>query len=131
MLVKFEKTKNFWEEVDNMFKEINSYLDMNDNYSLKKYYDEKNNQYHINLLIPGFTKDEINISVENNILSVEGKTKNKNIEEIYSSNSVKQSFNIKDIDVNSINAELNDGILKIIYKLKEKDKPNKIKIDIK
>ncbi|WP_157154335.1 Hsp20/alpha crystallin family protein [Brachyspira murdochii] len=96
--------------------------------------DEKN--YCIEMDMPGVKKEDLDIGIKENILSISAKRKKvkksengESKEEVVSS--YEQSFNIstKGIDVENIEANLNNGVLKVILPKKEELKFEK-KINI-
>lgn len=99
---------------------------------------EGENAYHIELDLPGIKKEDIEITTEDNILTISGERKLKDetkkedyyrVESVYGKFS--RSFTLPEkIDMESIHAESSDGVLEVIIpKLKEEDtKPKKIEI---
>ena len=80
--------------------------------------------YVIELAIPGFEKDQINIKIENNVLNVTGNRTQKEYKKIvrneYDFLTFSRSFNLgKDVDQDSVSAEFVNGILTISLKKKE------------
>ncbi len=94
--------------------------------------------YHIEVDLPGIPKEDIEISTEDNVLTISGERKlkeEKKEEDYYKVESVygkfSRSFTLPEkIDTSAIQAEYNDGVLEItIPKLKEEEKqPKKIEI---
>ncbi len=94
--------------------------------------------YHIELDLPGIKKEDIEITTEDNVLTISGERKLKDevkeedyyrVESVYGKFS--RSFTLPEkIDVENIHAESKDGVLEVIIpKLKEEDtKPKKIEI---
>jgi HSP20 family protein len=94
--------------------------------------------YHIEVDLPGIKKEDVDISVEGNVLTISGERKVKDevkeddyykVESRYGKFS--RSFTLPEkVDVEDIHAESGDGVLEIIVpKLKEVEvKPKKIKI---
>ncbi len=94
--------------------------------------------YHVEVDLPGIKKEDIDINVEGNVLTISGERKVKDeikeddyykIESKYGKFS--RSFTLPEkVDVEDIHAESGDGVLEIIIpKLKEVEKkPKKIKI---
>jgi len=94
--------------------------------------------YHIELDLPGIKKEDIEITTEDNVLTILGERKLKDeakeedyyrVESVYGKFS--RSFTLPEkIDVENIHAESSDGVLEVIIpKLKEEDtKPKKIEI---
>ena len=94
--------------------------------------------YHVELDLPGIKKEDIEITTEDNTLTISGERKLKEEvreEEYYKVESLygkfSRSFTLPEkIDVENIHAESSDGVLEVIIpKLKEEDiKPKKIEI---
>ena len=100
---------------------------------------EHEKDFSIEMAMPGIPKDEIKISVENDILTVEkeeksqkeNKGENYTVKE-FSYSAFKRSFKLpKNIEESNIKSKYEDGILKIIVpKIKQKEKITKtIKIE--
>ncbi|WP_297206899.1 Hsp20/alpha crystallin family protein [uncultured Brachyspira sp.] len=99
--------------------------------------DEDEKSYCLEIDMPGVKKEDLEIGIKENILSVSAKRKKmmksengESKEEVISS--YEQSFNIstKGIDVENIEANLNNGVLIITLPKKEEFKYEK-KIEIK
>lgn len=100
---------------------------------------EKGDNYHIEMDIPGFDKDDISIETKNDYLIITAEKNNeeedKDEERKYicherTYGKYQRSFYIGDIDTDQINAEFNNGMLKITVPKKEKSS-NKKMIEIK
>ena len=99
---------------------------------------EEEHAYHVELDLPGIKKEDIDITTEDNVLSISGKRKLKEeakeedyyrVESVYGKFS--RSFTLPEkIDVENIHAESSDGVLEVVIpKLKVEDtKPKKIEI---
>jgi molecular chaperone IbpA len=79
------------------------------------------NKYDIEVALAGFNKKDINVLVENGVLTIESKTSNKDDSKDEDGNTIykgiskryfKRSFTIAD-DVEIKGAELKDGLLKV------------------
>ena len=79
------------------------------------------NKYDIEVALAGFNKKDINVLVENGVLTIESKTSNKDDSKDEDGNTIykgiskryfKRSFTIAD-DVEINGAELKDGLLKV------------------
>ena len=99
-------------------------------------FEEDNEKYSLEMEVPGVKKDEINISLKNDNLTISWKRTRENKDEksekrrIYerSEGSFKRNFFVENIDLEKVNAELKDGVLKIILPKKEAAKPKEIEI---
>ena len=108
----------------------------NDNMKCDIY--EKDGNYHIEMDVPGFKKEDISIEVDDGYLTISAEKNYENNEEDEdrnyirrerSYNSYKRSFYLGDLDQDSIEAKFNDGMLNITVPKKELTS-NKKKIDI-
>ena len=109
------------------------------NYVPKVRISEDKDNFYISAEMPGMTKEDIKISVENNVLLINGvkkqekKTEETNLitNEIYYGE-LSRSFNLSnDIKVDSIGAEFKDGTLNITLPKVEEAKPVVKEISIK
>ncbi len=95
---------------------------------------ENENEWKLELLIPGFDKSEIKMSIDNGLLviSAEGRevdTKYRRHEFHSGAKSVYRSFKLNHkIDTEKIGAELSNGILSITLPIAEEAKAREISI---
>ena len=98
-------------------------------------FEELDDKYLIELEVPGVKKDEINISLKNDTLTIswsrkreekQEKSKRKSYER--SEGSFTRSFNVEGANSEKIEAGLKDGILRIVLPKHEDAKPKKIEI---
>lgn len=99
---------------------------------------EKDGNYHIEMDIPGFNKDEIMIEAKKDYLTITAEKSNSINEENEDKNYVhrertygkyQRSFYLDDLDSQNINAEFKNGVLKIVIpKVDEKDDRKYIEI---
>lgn len=87
---------------------------------------ELDDKYILNIDIPGVEKDSINLYIENDMLVIEVKKEECNESKNYLMKergcySIKRSYNLLDIDENTIKAKLNDGVLNIEINKKHED----------
>jgi molecular chaperone IbpA len=98
-------------------------------YNIVKVDDE---HFTIELAVAGFSKKDISISKEKEVLSIEGKSEDTEKEFVHrglASREFRRSFTLAD-DVEIVGAQLLDGILSVDMKrvIPEADKPQLIKI---
>jgi len=100
---------------------------------------ENEKGYTISAELPGVSKDDIDIDLKDNTLSIKGekKVETKDETENYirvesSYGKFERSFNVSDdIDRNSVNASFKDGVLTLVLNKKEESKPKQIKVEVK
>lgn len=100
---------------------------------------EKDGNYHIEMDIPGFNKDEIRIEAKKDYLTVTAEKSSSINDEDEEKNYIhrertygkyQRSFYLDDLDSENVNAEFNNGILKIIVPKKDENDDKKY-IEIK
>jgi HSP20 family protein len=95
---------------------------------------ENEHNYILEMAIPGFDKNQVEISVENNVLKVTGTRETKEYKTKYKAEYDFKSFErlftlSNDIDTQNISAKFDNGILTISLNKKEEVKPRKIEIN--
>lgn len=100
---------------------------------------EKDGDYHIEMDIPGFGKDEIKIEAKKDSLTITAEKNNEINEDDKERNYVhrertygkyQRSFYLQDLDSENIDAEFNNGVLKITVPKREENEDKKF-IEIK
>ncbi len=99
---------------------------------------ETTDAYHVELSVPGRTKEDFIVNVENGLLTVsfekKEETKNedyKTVRREFSYRSFKRSFNLDErIDAEKIQAKYENGLLKLLLPKKEETKESAKQITI-
>ncbi|HKJ43158.1 MAG TPA: Hsp20/alpha crystallin family protein [Sunxiuqinia sp.] len=100
---------------------------------------ESDDKIVLELLVPGFEKDQIKLSVENNVLTVKSnlEEQNEKSDELkysrveFEKQNFEKSFKLSDkLDQEKINADFKNGILTITLAKKEEAIPVKRQIEI-
>lgn len=85
------------------------------NYHINQWFTENENDYEMELDIPGFNDDEITISIKDNIIYIEAEQKNDN-KNFKSERKYKKCFSLpKNIDHERITAKYSSGVLNITF----------------
>ena len=95
--------------------------------------------YVIDAELPGYNRDEINVEVNDDILTISAEKHSENNEEDKNSGyirrerfngSVTRSFNISEVDASSITAKHENGVLTLTLPKKKEELPKSHKIEI-
>jgi len=100
---------------------------------------ENDNEFHIELAVPGLKKEDFKINLDKNILTISAEKKSENTAETkkyskreYSYNSFVRSFTLPDTaDHSKIDADYTDGILKLNVAKREEAKFQSREIAVK
>ncbi len=99
---------------------------------------ETPDSYHVELNVPGRSKEDFKIQVEQGLLTISFEKKEETIQEDYKTirrefelKSFKRSFSVDEkIDVEGIQAKYENGVLKLLLPKKEDSKPSARQINI-
>lgn len=114
--------------IDDFFND--SFFNDTQTYNNYKFYKTEDG-YSLNMLVPGFNKDNLSVELEGNKLFISGETKYDDstlLSEITNSIISKKFVIPVDVDAGKIDAEVTDGILSIKLPFKKKDKKKVIKL---
>ena len=119
-----------------------SFDDIFDNFLTDKSYSnmkcdiyEKGGDYHIEMDIPGFNKEEISVETKDGYLTIKAEKKNEETEEDNDKNYIRRertygkyerSFYLGDLDEDKIDAKFENGMLKITVPKKEEVDTKKV-----
>jgi HSP20 family molecular chaperone IbpA len=92
-----------------------------------KFTDEETGEKVLQIGLPGFNKEDIEIGLDGDAIFIRGEIKNEEAKKFYKS-SVSYSTIDSNIDPESIKASLDNGILEIRYKTQLGKEPKKIEI---
>jgi HSP20 family protein len=135
-LVKFKDSDLL---LDKAFKNFFGNWESGSNLSPRVEITEDRDNFYLDVEIPGVRKEDVKINIENNVLTISGKknsirnSENKNLimnERYYGEFS--RSFNLtKDIKMDAVEAEFNDGVLNVTLPKIEEAKPVVKEVSIK
>jgi HSP20 family protein len=96
---------------------------------------ETNEALRLMLEMPGVSKDQVEVGVENNVLTITGRidfSKYEGLQPVYTEYNIghySRSFRLSnEVEQEGIQAELNDGVMTLILPKAERAKPRRIKV---
>jgi len=139
-LVRYQKPRNVFPNLINEFFNDDFLMGgrhMNNNFIPSANVNELENSFEIELSVPGFSKNDINIEVDENIIKIHSEIKEEEVKDgsIIKREFYKKSFERKfqlpeNVDAEKIKANYLDGILKIELPKVEIEAKKKRVIDI-
>ncbi len=99
---------------------------------------EKENAYEIHAELPGINKNDLNVTIEDGVLTIAAETSAENVEEKDGKvlcrerryGKFSRSLKVgKDIDENNVEANYKDGVLKLVLTKAEQVQPKRITIN--
>lgn len=91
----------------------------------------EDDSWKISISLIGFSKDDINIETAANTICVSGEISDNDIPKFVNQTKFKKTWELKDLDADSVEAKLENGILHITLKKLEDNDSAKRKVDIK
>lgn len=101
---------------------------------------DNGNEYLLEADLPGFKKEDIDVNLENNYLTIKAERKVENEEKDKKGRYIRcersygsfvRSFDVSDVDTDKITASYEDGVLKLNMPKKENALPAAKKLEIK
>lgn len=101
---------------------------------------DNGNEYLLEADLPGFKKEDIDVNLENNYLTIKAERKVENEEKDKKGRYIRcersygsfvRSFDVSDVDTDKITASYEDGVLKLNMPKKENASPTAKKLEIK
>ncbi|MDG1324771.1 MAG: Hsp20 family protein [Opitutales bacterium] len=120
--------------IDSLFNPFDRRLEIVEQEELIGYngvnYKEQDSTLTIEACVPGFSREEIQLSVEDKIINLEAVVDGNKKSSSSIQKSFKHRFEISEkYDVSKVSASLNNGILEIKLPKQNVSKPKKVKID--
>jgi len=99
--------------------------DLKEDSNFHSKYDKETKEHLIDVIVPGFKKEDLSIEYINDKIIIKGDLKDNKNDLL--KNSICYEKNIKNLDIESVKTKLSNGVLEIRYK----EKNNAIKFEIK
>jgi len=80
--------------------------------------------------LPGLKPEDVKVTVEDNVLTIEGEKKNESESGKGRTYRVERSFRLPAVDADSISASYSEGILKVTLPKPENAKPKQISVSV-
>lgn len=141
MTTLLRRNSNLFPVVPSIFNDflLDEFSNLNPYFAIKKQtlpavnVKESENEFKIELAVPGLKKEDFKLAIENNVLTIsserkeeqEEKDKNGYTRKEFSYQSFSRSFNLPEklVDAEKIEASYNEGILNISIPKREEQKP--------
>ena len=118
-------TTDLFNELNNFFDDSFAIRKMNENLSSNHKIEHDDDGVTLTLDVPGYNKKLIDVSVDGDILVIEGKPNSGNTD------GFTRKFNLGDtFDSDGINASVVDGVLTLSIPYLEEVKPKKVKVKV-
>lgn len=135
--VRMPHPAHFSNILENLFSDYNHYADAR-THGASVNIRENGEQYEMQLVAPGLKKEDFQINVDKNTLTISFEQKEETQEkdekwlrQEFRMKSFKRSFTLNDkIDVQAINATYDNGILRVSLPKKEKEEPKSLSISV-
>ncbi len=136
----FFKPTNFWQNLDDMTNDMNLLFEDYGSPTFQTFPPlnlwSNNTEAVLKAEIPGLRKDDISITLQNEVLIIEGNRKLETLKENEDYHRQERGYgNFKrtvslpfSVDNNKIYAKVNNGVLTVTLPRREEDKPKKIQI---
>jgi HSP20 family protein len=121
--------KAFDRGLSSLFEDFDrGFLDMPQSRVLRTNVEEDENEYRLVAEVPGLKEDQLGITYENGVISVEANYGEKKGQS-FRTGKFSKAYRVPDVDGDNIKAELKDGILTVTLPKAEKAKAKKITIN--
>ena len=119
-LIKWKTLNNEIDTFDNIIDQFFSDLSIDPRFSsmntnsFSNYYNENEKEYFLTMDVPGMTKDDIEVTFDNNRLKISGQRKSDKYDG-YEYGKLERIFNVpNNIETNKISAKIDNGVLKVL-----------------
>lgn len=119
-LIKWKPLNNEIDTFDNIIDQFFNDLSFDPRFSLmntnnvSNYYNENEKEYYLTMDVPGMSKDDIEVTFDNNRLKVSGQRKSDKYDS-YKYGKMERTFNVpSNVETDKISAKIDNGVLKVL-----------------
>lgn len=119
-LIKWKPLNNEIDTFDNIIDQFFNDLSYDPRFSLmntnnvSNYYNENEKEYYLTMDVPGMSKDDIEVTFDNNRLKVSGQRKSDKYDS-YKYGKMERTFNVpSNVETDKISAKIDNGVLKVL-----------------
>ena len=119
-LIKWKPLNNEIDTFDNIIDQFFSDLSIDPRFSsmnmnsVSNYYNENEKEYYLTMDIPGMSKDDIEVTFDNNRLKISGQRKSDKYD-AYEYGKMERTFTVpNNVETNKISANVDNGVLKVL-----------------
>ena len=119
-LIKWKPLNNEIDTFDNIIDQFFNDLSFDPRFSLmntnnvSNYYNENEKEYYLTMDVPGMSKDDVEVTFDNNRLKISGKRKSNKYDS-YEYGKMERTFSVpSSVETDKISAKIDNGVLKVI-----------------
>ena len=119
-LIKWKPLNNEIDTFDNIIDQFFNDLSFDPRFSLmntnnvSNYYNENEKEYYLTMDVPGMSKDDVEVTFDNNRLKISGQRKSNKYDS-YEYGKMERTFIVpSNVETDKISAKIDNGVLKVI-----------------
>ena len=119
-LIKWKPLNNEIDAIDNIIDQFFNDLSYDPRFSLmntnnvSNYYNENEKEYYLTMDFPGMSKDDIEVTFDNNRLKISGQRKSDKYDS-YKYGKMERTFSVpSNVETDKISAKIDNGVLKVL-----------------
>jgi len=119
-LIKWKPLNNEIDTFDNIIDQFFNDLSYDPRFSLmntnnvSNYYNENEKEYYLTMDVPGMSKDDIEVTFDNNRLKISGQRKSDKYDS-YEYGKMERAFSVpNNVETDKISAKIDNGVLKVL-----------------
>ena len=133
-LIKWKPLNNEIDTFDNIIDQFFNDLSYDPRFSLmntnnvSNYYNENEKEYYLTMDVPGMSKDDIEVTFDNNRLKISGQRKSDKYDS-YKYGKMERTFSVpSNVETDKISAKIDNGVLKVLLQKAKSSLGRKISV---